>query len=261
MSETDEMNAVMESEMGALSEEQFIRPGCAFDIYEKYFSKLLAQTEKDRAPLTAAGFRYEEKMPKYVAYHEKLALEHGQRVNAESAVSKAAKVFREGIPQAKQDKKVLMAAGRYVVARSETPEPKRVYDQVRKGYGHVDLLNDNIAMVAFCRTYAGLVSEVRPGGITIDEAFLERVESEAVSLLKRHGEAAAATDEESYRVDRQRRLLTLCILAERDIKLFADAAYYDDTDYYNDNYARPDKSSDSNDSPEEPPAENAAETA
>ena len=84
MSVTDDLNAVIENEMAALSKEQFIRPGCAFDIYEKYYSKLLAQTEKDREPLTAAGFKYEERMPKYIAYQEKLAVEHGQRVNAES---------------------------------------------------------------------------------------------------------------------------------------------------------------------------------
>ena len=236
MSISEEMERIIENEMSSLDE--LLRSGCAYDDFMQEFSRLLGQAEVDQAPLMAAGFRYEELMPKYGAYHEKLALEHGERVNAEVDGSEAADAFKAAMPEAETDRKRLMAMGRYVTDRVMTGEPKRILDQVRKGRGHVDTLNDNIVMAGFARRYAEIVAEVRPGGQAIDEAFLERVEKNALSLLKLHGQAVSADDETSRRVARQNQLITLCLLAEREIKRFADAAFYDDTDRYNRDYAR-----------------------
>jgi len=253
------MNEAIETEMASLQPGDYLKPGCAFDDYVRGYSRLLGQAEQDKALLVAAGFPYEENMPRYSAYQEKLALEHGERVNAEAARSDAARQFAEGMPRAEADRKVLMAMARYVVATSDKPEPKKVYDMIRKGDSQVDTLNDNIALVGFVRAYAELAAEVRPGGITVDEPYLQRVESNALDLLRLRGQAMTATGDATLKVDRQNRILTLCIRAERDIKRFADAAFFDDTERYNRDYARP--SNRTRPAPEEPPEEPAPPTA
>ena len=74
-------------------------------------------------------------------------------------------------------------------------------------------------------------------GKTVDDAYLIQVEENALGLLKLRGEAIAAGDDARGQVDRQNRLMTLCINAQREIKLFAEMAFYDDTERYNKFYA------------------------
>ena len=82
-----------------------------------------------------------------------------------------------------------------------------------------------------------IVSKVRPGNITIDKPFLKKVEKEALELLKLKGEADAASDDISKQVDRKNRLLTLMVTAERDMKLFAEMAFFNNIEHYNRHYA------------------------
>ena len=247
MTSSNEMEQIVEAEMAEIEEEDFLRPGCAFDDYEEEYTRLLGQAEVDCEILTASGFKYNELMPKYRVYQEKLAVEQGARVVSEGEGSEAADAFSKGMPKAEEDKKRLMAMGRFVVSRSKSPEAKKIYDFVRKGSGHVDTLNDNIAMVGFARRYADLASEVRPGGKAIDEPYLEQVRRDALALLELHGQAKSSRDETSRRVERKNQLITLCILAEREIKRYADAAFYDDTDRYSRDYANRARRAASND--------------
>jgi hypothetical protein len=236
MTITEEMNAIIENDMAALDQEDVLRSGRSFEDFVDEFSVLLAQATEDEALLVAAGFDFSS-MPRYRAYLEKLMAEHGARVVAEADTTASIEAFHAGMPRAEADKKVLMAVGRFVVARTRAPEARRVYKMVRKGRGQVDTLNDNIAMVGFVRRFSETAALVRPGGQAVDDAFLSRVEEDAVRLLKIRAEALTAGDDVSLQVDRQNRLITLCVLAERDIKLYAESAFYDDSDRYNRFYA------------------------
>ena len=64
-----------------------------------------------------------------------------------------------------------------------------------------------------------------------------RSEQKALGLIKLRGEVVADGDDSKEQVDRQNRLMTLCINAQREIKLFAEMAFYDDTERYNQFYA------------------------
>ncbi len=238
MTISKELDDTIETEMASLDDKELLRPGYAYDDYVDDYSRLLGQAAKDKPWLVGAGFEYDAYMPKYEAYLEKLSFEHGSRVNAGIVSGEDIKEFKAAMPRAVEDKKQLMVMGRFVVSRSKDPEAKRVYKNVMKGSGYIDTLNDNIAMVGFARQYPTLASRIKPGGQAIDEAFLVRVETEAAFLLKLRGIAVTSDDEESRRVNRQNRLLTLCILAERDIKEYADGAFYKDIARYNRDYAR-----------------------
>ncbi len=53
----------------------------------------------------------------------------------------------------------------------------------------------------------------------------------AHKLIDMRGEVTAASDDGSYHVDRVNKLLTLYIRTQREIKLFAEIAFYDENEY------------------------------
>lgn len=231
---------LIENEMAALEKKDFLRPGMGFDKHVGEFSNLLAQVKEDEVPLTQAGFEF-SLLSKFYGYLEMITQVHGDRVVAESDKKASRKEFNEKMPEAKEVKKLLMAVGRYIVTRTESNEDKKVYDMVRKGHGDVDTLTDIVTMAAFLRKHDPLTQEVRPGGKTVDAGYLDDVERKALDLIKLRGEAITSDDDSKEQVDRQNRLMTLTINAQREIKLFAEMAFYDDPDRYDQFYASDEK--------------------
>ena len=229
----------IEDKMAALTEAEYRHPDGGLDDFMTDISRLIGQAKKDRTELERANFPYETSMPLYEGYLEILALEHGQRVNADQQRGDAQVQFAEGMPLAQNHRKILMKAARFVVAKSTDEEPMKVYKMIQKGRGQVDTLNDNISLVAFCTSHQDLASKINPDGQAITPEYLGTVETQAVSMLKLRGETSMAEGERNRRVDRQRRLITLLLNAEQDIKLYADAAFVFDSDRYNNDYVKP----------------------
>ena len=233
---TPELKQQIKQEIEALVKDDYLRPGMSFDNFVGEYSMVLGQATEDKSTLAQTGFDA-TLLPKYYGYMKELVLEHGARVATELEKNQSSKDFDVKMPEANKDRKLLMAISRYIVTRTEENEAKKVYDMVRKGHGDVDALTDNITLVSFLRQHKDLAQEVKPGGKTVDDAYLIQVEENALGLLKLRGEAIAAGDDARGQVDRQNRLMTLCINAQREIKLFAEMAFYDDTERYNKFYA------------------------
>ena len=230
------LETLIEQEMAALTKGDYLRPGMGFDKHVGEFSNLLAQGKEDETLLTQAGFKF-SLMSKFYGYLEMITKTHGERVVAESDKKESRKEFNLKMPEAKKDKKLLMAVGRYIVKRTDSKEDKKVYDMVADGHGDVDTLTDIVTIAAFLRKNKDLTAEVRPGGKTVDAGYLDNVEQKAINLIKLRGEAITSDDDSKEQVDRQNRLMTLTINAQREIKLYAEMAFYDDTDRYDQFYA------------------------
>jgi hypothetical protein len=236
MTLSQEMNETIEQKMAALDKDNLLRPGMSYNDFVGDYSNLIAQAQKDMPLLSGAGFDV-LLMPLYTGYLDKLVLEQGERVAVEGETTENEAAFATGMPKAREDRKLLLAMGRYVVKRTKNPEAKRVYKMVSAGSGDVDTLNDNVAMVSFARKYKDHVAKVRPGGRVIDEAELARIETEALALLKLRGESSTDAKTPSSQVSRKRRIVSLCVEASREIRLLAEMAFYNDLDYYNRFYA------------------------
>ena len=233
---TPALETLIEQEMAALTKGDYLRPGMGFDKHVGELSNLLAQVKEDEVPLTQAGFKF-SLMSKFYGYLEMITKTHGERVVAESDKKESRKEFNLKMPEAKKDKKLLMAVGRYIVKRTDSKEDKKVYDMVADGYGDVDTLTDIVTMAALMRKHEGLAQEVRPGGKTVDAGYLDSAEEKALGLIKLRGVAITSDDDSKEQVDRQNRLMTLSINAQREIKLYAEMAFYDDPDRYDQFYA------------------------
>ena len=108
---------------------------------------------------------------------------------------------------------------------------------IRKGYGNIDTLHDIIAGNSVINNNLEFLSQVRPGGKEVTPQFLAESKALALQLIELRGDVTAAADDGSFHVDRVDRLITLCIKAQQEIKLFADIAFYDDQEHYNKHYA------------------------
>lgn len=236
MSITPELNTIIEDKITSMADDDILRSGRSHNDFIEEFSGILAQAQEDIVELEAAGFD-STLMNEYNAVLEKMVLIYGERVAAEGSVADVVKQFREEIPKAKDNGKLLTAAIRYLIARTNNSDIKRIYDIIKKGNSQIDTLNDNIAMVNIIRKYPELSSQIKPGGVSIDEAFLDNVHTHALGLVALKGQADTASDDNSANVNRLNKIISIAVAAEREIKLFADLAFYDDNERYNRNYA------------------------
>lgn len=236
MAITPELDDRIEKEMAALTPVQYLRAGMAYNKFVKELTGLIAQAKEDKDQMSKSKFDTAE-LPYYYACLEKLALEHAHRHTAEKTEEKVIQEFKDGMPVAEHNKKILMGMGRCVIREKNDKEAIHIYKYVRKGRGYVDTLNDNITMSQFGMRFLETASKVSPDGQDITEEYLTRVEKEAVNMLKLVGLADAASDETKEEVDRLHRIVTLCVKVRSDIKFYAEMAFMSDPDHYSEHYA------------------------
>lgn len=231
-----ELNLKLEKDMDDLHKDKFLKSGRSYNNFTDDFSGLLAQTEEDKDILITTGFDY-TKMEEYKAILEKMVTIYGERVAAEGSIDDSVKEYREEMPKAKEYKKLLSAVIRFILARTESSDVKKTYDMIRKGNSQVDILNDNIAMVNVIKNYPELYPQIKPAGQNIDEPFLNDVHQHALNLVALKGKSDTVINDSTENVDRLNRIISLAVAAEREIKLFAEIAFYNDIERYNRDYA------------------------
>ncbi len=236
MATSDPIDVQVEQDIASMEPGEYLRPGRSYNDFLNEYTGLVAQYVEDKLLVTGAGFGW-NKMPQYEAYVTKLPKAQADRIVAEGEQSEAEKEFGERMPEAQKTKRLLMAMGRFVIAQTQAPGDKRVYDNVRDGYGQIDDLSDNVTMANFGRKHFDIASKVRPGGQEINKEYLDKVEKEALDLIKLKGFSDSASDDISKQVDRKNRIITLMVKAERDMKLYAEMAFFDNIDHYNKHYA------------------------
>lgn len=236
MAISEELKKLIEQELFGLQESQIVRSGLSFNDFSKDYSILLGQVNVDRVPLEQAGFDF-TLMAKYEAYLELLGIEHAKRVNAEGIQGPFKTEAEKRLPKAVDDRKLLLVVIRHIVNVLNTNEARAMYKMIMKGSGEYDTFHDVAAGVGFVRSYMDIASQIRPGGKVINEEFLKDAEDNVLGLLKLRGAVYSEGSETSTQLDRLNCLVTLCILASRRIKTFAEAAFVYDQEYYNQKYA------------------------
>jgi hypothetical protein len=234
MSIDPKVDAKIEGDMAALV--RLLRTGMSFNDYTGEFTDLIGQAKEDKKALVDSGLGWDI-IEKSEAYLEKLAIEHGNRIASEGMEAEVEEQFRELMPRANAAKKIMMVVLRYIIARTQDKDIMRAYDMIRKGYGNMDTLHDILAGTSIIYNNLEYLSQVRPGGQEITQKHIDDARALATKLIDMRGEVTAAADDGSEHVDCVNRLLTLCILAQREIKLFAEIAFYDNPEHYDRHYA------------------------
>jgi hypothetical protein len=236
MSISKELNAIIEKEIAALNRSEYRRPGVSMNKFIGEFSGNLAQVEEDKDTLVASGFDW-SLMPKYRGLLEVLSLAYGERLGTTPESPEQRVAFNEQMALAEKDRRRLGVVGAHIAEKSDDALARRNYRLIAKGSGAIDTLTDNLGLAALIKKYPKEAADIKPGGMEISDAYLDEVVTRAVDLLQMRGIVVEKGIPQNGAVDRQNRLLTLCLNAQSYIKKYAYAAFFDNMEYYDSNYA------------------------
>ena len=261
MAVPEELKIVIENEAAALTKKQFRRPSMSINKFIGEFSALLAQADEDKEKLIVSGFNW-SRMPLFTALFETLNLAYGERIGTMLEVPEKRALFDQNMALANSDRRRLGIVATHIVEKSKSRKAAQVYRYIAKGSGIVDTLTDNLGLVTLIREFAQIAFEIRPGGKEITPEYLDEVCSRALELLQLKGFVIEKGVPKNSAVDRQNRLLTLAMDAQSYIRKYAYAAFFEDIEYYNSNYASESRKADiepadetADDEVEEPVAE------
>lgn len=230
--------AEIESAVIHLAAKEFLRSGRSYNDTVTELSNISARAKKDESILVASRLNMRV-VDVLDACLEKLIDVHAKRIGLLGGKADIVEIFDERMPRMKSTKKVLMNCMMFLISVLNDNYLKRTYREVKKGYGDIDTLDDIVVCSTTIDEHPETYALVAPGGIEITAEYLAKVRADAKDMISMHGEAAVATDGSKELLDRQRRLMTLCVMAERWIKLYAKMAFMNKMDHYDEYYASP----------------------
>ncbi|KMQ49473.1 hypothetical protein CHISP_3618 [Chitinispirillum alkaliphilum] len=220
----------IEREIAALKESELRRPSMAINQFVDEYSAVLAQAYRDRSSLVNAGFDW-SKMPRYDALFENLILSLGDSMCATSQTPEKIE-FDRLIVEAQRCRVILKEVGAYIVKNIKDKRVSRYYKRAATGIRQEKCLTSILDLVALIREYPEIASQIRPQGVTVDSAYLTGATRCALDLLQLKGEAEIKKVPQAIASERKKRLVTICMKAQKDIKKFAYAAFRKDLQYY-----------------------------
>jgi hypothetical protein len=236
MAVSAELQKQVEDMAKTLSKADYRRASMSMNKFIGEQSSLLAQADVDQAALIAAGMDYSQ-MPLFRAQFEMLTLAFGDRLALVEVAPEKRVKYDELMAMANKDRKRLGVVGAHVVEQSKDRAALRNYRKIAKGSGEVDTLTDILGLVALVKEYPTHADAIKPGGTPLDTKYMADAMGRATELLGMRGIVVVKGVPQNAVVDRQNRLLTLCLNAQSYIKKFAAAAFFDNMDYYNAHYA------------------------
>ncbi|KMQ49474.1 hypothetical protein CHISP_3619 [Chitinispirillum alkaliphilum] len=230
-----EMRSIVEQKIAALTEADYIRIPSSIQDFFGEKSSMIAQVNKDKDALVAAGFNW-DRMEEFEAYFEMLLIAHGERVVSIPESPEERATYYSDLAIAEDDRKVLRLVLDHIAQETDDREVQRIYRKIQSGNGMIDTMVDNIAFTKIIARYPQLASEIRPGGKIVSPEYLQEVKRRAINLLRMRGVVVKDGVPTNDAVDNQNRIITLCVQALNYIRRYARAAFYNDLAYYNSNY-------------------------
>lgn len=237
MALTPEMIKYIDTLAAELKERQFRRLNKGANKFIGEFSGNLSQVEIDLPALTSAGFD-SSKLPLYKSLFEVLVATIGDRRGLAPNEPEKKAYFDQQMEKLELDRKRLIIVCGHIAEKCGDRVIASNYRKiVQEGSGKIDKMTDTVALNSIVRKYLKLASEIRPGGMLIDETYCDEAYARAFELLTMCGVSVVQGIPQSDLVDRQNRIVTLCLNAQSEIKKFAAAAFFDNIEYYNSHYA------------------------
>lgn len=197
------------------------------------FTRMLAQIDIDKEDLIRSKFDW-SKQPYFAALSVYLYEVHADRVAAEG--KGPGSKLKELMPKFTMNHKVLCLVTKFIIKKTENPNLITAYNKVKEGSGKIDILHDILALSSALRDFLDLTAEYTPRGIHITEVYLDVLTQEVEDLLTINSTTKNSGTERGILVDKQSKLITLCLEAMDYIRQFAEGAYCLDMDYFRKHY-------------------------
>ncbi len=196
-------------------------------------STIAQQAVVDRDALVSAGMKWAV-VDKVFGYVEVLSEANVERVVTLPEVSEVRKDFNVRYAKAQEFRPMLRMVVEHIVKTTNDPRLQKIYRHISQGNSQVGNLQDNRSYIHLIRMYPHIAKQMRPNGVEMSEAVLEEQDAIAVELLKVLGVSGRPRNEA---VDRQNRIITLCLNARSYIKDYAKAAFCKNMAHYDRYYA------------------------
>ncbi len=233
MAPTPEMFEVIKQEISLVKEIK--EPGMGFDPFSGEYARYMAQMKIDKDALMIAAMK-ETLMEKFNAYYYVLTNEHALRLVTEGTGSPELIEFAEKYKFSTLYRDSLLSVLQFIMDEIENTAIKAAYRKIMKGDGTQAKLNDVISLATLVEQYLDLAAEIKPGGVTIDKAYLDLVRAHTYEMLELHALVQSTAPDRSVHVATQNKLITLCLKAETKLKRYAKAAFVVNKDYYDEHY-------------------------
>jgi hypothetical protein len=233
MALTPEIEARIEEQMASVKE--LLRTSLNKDEFISDHTFFLANMESDLDKLLAAGLP-QDKPEFFRGCFDMLVMAVGERGGSSAAPSDK-KLQYDGMEKLLNENRIeLGVAGKYIADNSGDPAMVKRFKYIQKGSGNIDSARDIIGLAGMVKLYPELALQIKPDGKTIDEAYCKSAVDNAVELLRLKGFVLVKGVPQNNSVDRQNRIMTLCIQNQNLLKTFAKAAFCKNIEYYNARY-------------------------
>ncbi len=235
MAVAQEIQEQIERDITHLSETDYRRPSMKIDQFVMEFSGTILQLKLDREKLEQSGFNW-ERVALFEGLLDNLLDAIRDRTSAILCAPQARAAFNEQMQIAVDERKVLREVALAIIELTGDKDLKFLVRGWLKGNRKSSILMCNLHLVSLISEHPRIAACTRPGGIAVDAAYLEQAGARAVELLRMQGIVLREDKPEKVAVARQKRLITLCMAAQHEIKKAARVAFYDDLEYFRQHY-------------------------
>jgi hypothetical protein len=233
MAISQEMQDEINKEMFGLPKDGLMRAGRGQQKFVDLYTKMVAQMETDKTALINAGLT-EEKYQKYSGYLDVLINCYGMRHGIIETPQDKRVYFEEQYKISGKDRNRMLRVAKHIVDMN--PKEEKTYKHVIDGSGYIDNLLDVVTLKGMITNNLQYAAQIRPGNFTVDEAYCIEADKRATELLHIRGFVVEKGVPVNESVNRLNRIITLCRKAIADIQKWADAAFLETPEYYNENY-------------------------
>lgn len=201
-------------------------------IMDRY-ARLLPQIDIDKEALILSGLDW-EMQPYFEALLVYLYEVHADRVAAEG--KGPGHYLKMKMPKFNFYHTILTLVLKYCLDKTNNENLIALHRKVKQGNSKFDTLHDILAMSVILRDFIHILEKYTPQGVQVDEAYLDQVSSETENLLCLTVEANNRGSIRGRLVEKQRRLIVLIREAIDNIRMYAEAAFCMEMNYFRKHY-------------------------
>lgn len=199
------------------------------DRYPRYINQIL----RDKERLMRSGYDWaiaERDMALYTVFTDV----HAARTAAEG--KGASSIHRKEMEEMCRYHEILSLVVEHVIDETNDETVKAAHAKIKREKTQADTLHDILAMISLLKEHHEIAITFTPDGVITNEEYLDRVSLETQTLLEQNGAPVESSSERAYWVDRQQRVITLCLEAIDRMKKYAKGAFFMDKKYYRKHY-------------------------
>lgn len=231
MAITPELQQKIDDAMASTTEKRV--PNMKIHQFLHRLNQYIALLLKDKEKLISTGYDWENQVF-FVALVAVLTQVHADRVAAEGKGGR--QTFGASMKKIRMYRRIMVLVTKHVIDRTGDKTITAALKKIKKNSNNLDTLHDVLALASILREHLDIAKEFTPERIEVNEEYLNIITAEAEELITLEGKPDIETSERAILVDKQDRLMTLCMDSIDLIKKYGKGAFCLHMDYYDKHY-------------------------